>query len=54
MNMMNKIFEEKEKLISSRFERCLETSKRINWVFENDVQSGRILDSSHDFLYQEQ
>ena len=54
MNMMNKIFEEKEKLISLRFEECLETSKRINWVFENDAHSGRTFDGSHDFLNQEQ
>lgn len=54
MNMMNKIFEEKEKIISTQFERCLETSNRINWIFENDAHSGRIFNGSHDFLYQEQ
>jgi hypothetical protein len=35
---------------SDRYERCVETSKRVRWDIEKDVIRGRRFDTTHKFL----
>ena len=35
---------------SDRYERCVETSKRVRWDIEKDVIRGRRFDTGHKFL----
>jgi hypothetical protein len=44
MNAINKIS------VSDRYERCVETSKRVRWDIEKDVIRGRRFDTTNKFL----
>lgn len=48
--MMNKVIAESEFDTSSRYAKCIETSKRINWDIDKDVIRGRQFDISQKFL----
>ena len=44
MNAIGKIF------AKNRYERSIETSKRVRWDIEKDVIRGRCFDTTHKFL----